>query len=278
MARLEHGCRALEPGERLAVVPVGCRACRGARIRPRLDLGPPLRDLRRSAPADLRGLHGPGCGGAGDEAHPPRAVRRGQHVPQSRAGREDARDDRPHQRRARDPGTRRRVVRPGARGLRHRLRQRLRRAAGLAGRGGARDPDAARWGRGHELSGRPLCVRSATPGPAADPGAPAADDRRERRAQDPADHRSVSGHLERVRDPRGARPQGRDPAGPLRGSRTRPPGDRADGRLQDHDPVDPGRGGPRSRAHPPHERAHAGKTSPTTTRSGPARPSGSPRR
>ena len=38
----------LEPGERLAGLPRGGRAGRPARLRPRLDVGPHLRDLRRS--------------------------------------------------------------------------------------------------------------------------------------------------------------------------------------------------------------------------------------
>ena len=91
------------------------RPGRTARLRPRLDLGPPLRDLRRPGPADLRGVHR-ACGGRpGDGADQARPVRRRQHVPQPGPRREVGDDDRPHQRRAGHPGHRRRVVRDRAR-------------------------------------------------------------------------------------------------------------------------------------------------------------------
>ena len=52
-------------------------AGRGARLRPPLDVGPRLRDLRRSGPADLRGLHRPRGARPGHGADPPRACSSG---------------------------------------------------------------------------------------------------------------------------------------------------------------------------------------------------------
>ena len=60
---------------------------------------------------------------AGDDAGAARPVRRRQHLPQSRARGQGDRDDRPHQRRPRDHGPRRGVVRPRAPVVRDRLRQ-----------------------------------------------------------------------------------------------------------------------------------------------------------
>ena len=82
-----------------------------AGLRPHLDVGPRAGDLRRPGPADLRGLHGAGGRRAGDDAGPARPVRRRQHVPQPRSRGQGDRDDRPHQRRPRDHGPRRGVVR-----------------------------------------------------------------------------------------------------------------------------------------------------------------------
>ena len=52
-----------------------------ARLRPSLDLGPPAGDLRRPGPADLRRLRRARRGRGSDVADPAGPVRRGQHVP-----------------------------------------------------------------------------------------------------------------------------------------------------------------------------------------------------
>ena len=90
------------------------RAGRSSRLRPPLDVGPPLRDLRRPVPADLRGLVAAQRLGARDRADPARAARRRQHVPQPGPRRQDRRDARPRQRRPGDPGHRRGVDGAGA--------------------------------------------------------------------------------------------------------------------------------------------------------------------
>ena len=61
--------------------------------------------------------------------------------------------------------------------------------------------------------------------------------------------------------PGDGRPQGRDPAPALRGGRPRPGGDRADARLQGHDPLDRGRGraGPAGRPRAQPDAAVAGR-------------------
>ena len=140
-------------------LPRGGRAGRPARLRPRLDVGPHLRDLRRPLPADLRGLHGPRGARPGHRTRPPGPVRRREHVPESRAGGQGADDHRPHQRRSGDHGHRRSVVRGRAHGVRARLRERVRAAPRLAGGSGRRDPRAARRRRGDEPAGRPLRLR-----------------------------------------------------------------------------------------------------------------------
>ena len=66
-------------------------------------------------------------------------------VPQSRPRGQVRDDDRSHQRRPRDHGPRRRLVRARAPVVRHRLRQRLRAAPRLARRGHGRRADPARW-------------------------------------------------------------------------------------------------------------------------------------
>ena len=60
-------------------------------LRPPLDVGPPVRDLRRPVPADLRGLVGARRVGDGDRADAARAARRRQHVPQPGPRRQDSR-------------------------------------------------------------------------------------------------------------------------------------------------------------------------------------------
>src|SRR3954466_4074202 len=101
-------------------------------------------------------------------------------------------------------------------------------------------------GRGRAPCRRSLRVRSpAGPAPAG-PAAPADDDRRQWRAEDPPDRRGVRRHLERLRDTGDARPEGRDPARALRGRRSGPGKHRAVGRVQDHD----SRHGGRSRTRP----------------------------
>ena len=174
-------------------------------------------------------------------------LRRRQHVPAPRAGGQGDHHHRPHQRRPRRPGHRRGVVRGGAPGLRPRLRVRVRAAPGLAGRGRPGDARAPRRRGGHERARRALRVRRPADQPAAAPGTPADHDRRRRRAEDAAHRRGARRHLERLRDARGPRPQGRRAAGALRRRRAGPGGDRADGRVQDHDPLHRGRG----RARPP---------------------------
>ena len=97
-----------------------------------------------------------------------------------------------------------------ARGLRHRLRLRLRRAARLARRGGRAHAQMLR-GRGD--GARPALPREARPQrPAADPGTPADPDRRRRREEDAAHGRQVRRRLEHRRRPRLRPPQGRGPA------------------------------------------------------------------
>ena len=126
-----------------------------------------------------------------DHPGPDRPPRRGQHLPQSRPDRQARDDPRPRQRRPRDPGHRRRLVRARARRLRDRVRRRFRRAARPARGGGAADPAAARRRAGDAR--RPLLpdarrrVRAA-----ADPGAAADPDRRVRAAQDAAPGRHAT--------------------------------------------------------------------------------------
>ena len=61
---------------------------RPTRLRAPLDMGSPVRDLRRPVPADLRGLGAAPRVGPRDRADEARAARRRQHVPQSRARRQ----------------------------------------------------------------------------------------------------------------------------------------------------------------------------------------------
>ena len=109
MSDVKLGDPALEPGRVLARDARWREARRPARLRPPLDVGPPLRDLRRPVPADLRGLVAAHRLGARDRADAARPARRRQHVPQPGARRQDRDDARPHQRRPGDPRHRRRV-------------------------------------------------------------------------------------------------------------------------------------------------------------------------
>ena len=70
---------ALEPGGDLARDARGGAAGRPPRLRPSLDVGPPVRDLRRPVPADLRGLVAARRLGDGDRADAPRPARRREH-------------------------------------------------------------------------------------------------------------------------------------------------------------------------------------------------------
>ena len=117
-------------------------------VRLALDVGPPVSHRRRLARPHLRGLHDARRLGRGHPEGDARPDGRRQHLPQPGAGGEDGHDPRPHERRPRDPGHRRRLVRDGARGLRDRLRLGLRRAPRLAGRGGGPDAPDAPQGRG----------------------------------------------------------------------------------------------------------------------------------
>ena len=134
--RLEAGRPPLEPGHGLAVLPRRGPQGRSAGLQPPLGVGPPVRHLRRSLPAHLRGLVEPGGVRDGDGADPPRPPRRRQHVPQPGPRGQARLDARPHLRRARDPRARRRLDGARAHGPRHRVRHGLRAAARLARRGG----------------------------------------------------------------------------------------------------------------------------------------------
>ena len=192
---------AVEPGGDLAGDARCGEAGRSTGLRPSLDLGPHLRDLRRPVPADLRGLDVARGVGDGHRPDPAGPARRGEHVPQSGPHGQDGRDPRPHQRRPRDPRHRRRLVRAGAHGPRHRVRDRVRPAARLARRGGRRDARRARRRIGDLGARRPLRVRRpAAPAPA-DPEAPADHDRRQRREEDAAHRREVRRHVERAWEP-----------------------------------------------------------------------------
>ena len=213
--------------------------------------------------------------GPGDRAGAARSARRGEHLPQPGLTAKP-RHDRPHQRRPGDHGPRRSVVRARARGLRldfgSGFGQRLDWLAEAVPPSG-RCSMAAR----SPARRRPLCIRPSADRAAAGPAPPATDDRRGRRAEDAPDRGRACRHVECVRDSRDAGPQGRGPARPLRGCRPRPVRDRTIRRLQDHHPPDRGRGktGPlpsssTTARRPPEWTA--------TCRSGPARPSRSPRR
>ena len=174
-------------------------AGRSARVRPPVDLGPPLRDLRRPVPADRRGLdHArrrgrwrPSGRASACSSAPTRSA-----IPGSTAKMAD--DARPHQRRPRHPRHRRRLVRARASGPRHRLRVGLRAAARLDGRGGRRRMrDRARRRVGHLAAGRALRLRRPPPPAAPDPAAAPDHDRRQRREEDAADGREVRRHVER---------------------------------------------------------------------------------
>ena len=105
-----------------------------------------------------------------------------------------------------DPGHRRGVVRARAPRVRHGLRQRVRAAARLAGRGGPGDAVAARRRVGDEPGRRSLCLRRPAPRPVPGPGPPADHDRRWRREEDPPHRRRARRHVERLRHARGRSP------------------------------------------------------------------------
>ena len=151
---------AVEPSRELARDAGRGAAGRSARLRPPLDVGPPLRHLRRPVPADLRGLDAARGVGDGDRADPPGPARRGQHVPQSGARRQDGHHARSRQRRSGHPGHRRRLDGARAHGPRHRVRDRVRPAAGLAGRVGRHDARGARRRVGRPRS--PAATTSST--------------------------------------------------------------------------------------------------------------------
>ena len=162
-SHVRHQARdpALEPGGDLRRDARRREAGRPSWLRPSLDVGPRLRDLRRPAPADLRRLVAAQRLGPRDGADPARPPGRRQHVPQPGDRRQVRGDPGPRQRRPGDPGRRRRVDGAGAHGPRHRLRQRVRSAARLARRIGRRDARAPRWQDGHARR-RAATMRSGT--------------------------------------------------------------------------------------------------------------------
>ena len=252
-------------------------AGRPARLRPPLDVGPPLRDLRRPVPADLRGLVAARRLGHGDGADTARPARRRQHVPQPGPRRQDRRDARPRQRRPGDPGHRRGV--DGASSTRP--------TASISG------PASASASTG-SMSPSPRCARvldgesvTSAPGghyafddlrhqPAPGPEAPADHDRRQRREEDAPDGRPLRRHVERDGPARGDAPQDRGPPA----ATATPSGATS--------PRSSSRSASRSRSATPRPRpigsgrprwSTTGRRSPTsrtTTRSGTARPSRSP--
>ena len=245
-------------------------------LRPPVDVGSPLRDLRRPVPADLRGLVAAQRMGPRDGADTTRAARRGQYVPEPGHRRQDRRDARPRQRRPGDPGHRRGVDGARAHGPRHRLRDRLRPASRLARRIGRRDAARARRRVGHLRARRALPVQRPAPQPAAGPEAAADHDRRQRREEDPADGRALRRHVERDGHDRHDEAQDRGPPGPLRRRRARHRRDRVHARRQGHDPRHRSRG--RSASGRPRwstTRRHS-PTSRTTRRSGTGPRSSSP--
>ena len=166
-----------------------------------------------------------------------------------------------------DPGPRRRLVRPRARGVRVRLRDGLRRAAGPAWRGRA----AVR----RLLDGETVTTRAASTGsrrclrPAARPGRASPSSSAAPARRRPSAGRPVRRPVERLRLARGARGVRRDPAGGMR--RVGPDDARSSGRSTssrhppDHAEADgPGRADGRAPAH----EARTGSTPPArSTRS-----------
>ncbi len=227
---------ALEPGRDVAGDARRRPPGGSTRLRPSLDVGPPLRDLRRPVPADLRGLDLAGRLGDGHRADAARAPGRGEHPAQPGAGGQDGGDPRPHQRRPGDPRSRRRLVRPGAPGPRDRIRVGLRPAPRLARRVGRRGPDPPRR-RDRDLGARrALRVRRPSSPPDADPGPAPDHDRRERREEDPPDGGPLRRHVERDGAGRLPGPQGGRPRRALRRGRPGHLGDRVHPRHQGHDP------------------------------------------
>ena len=159
-----------------------------------------------------------------------RPARRRQHLPQPGPSRQDGGHARPHQRRPGDPRHRRSMDGRGAPGPRHRLRERVRPAARLAGRSGRRRCGRPRRQVGDLRAGRPLPVRRPAPPAAAAPAAPADHDRRQRREEDAAHGRALRRHVERDGPARRDRPQGRRPARALRRGRARHRRDRVHAR------------------------------------------------
>ena len=172
---------------------------RPARLRPPLGVGPPLRDLRRPVPADLRGLDVARGVGDGHEADAAGAAGRRQHVPQPGPRRQDRGDARPHQRRPRDP---RASAAPGS-SLEHTAHgidfgtgfgQRL---DWLDESVGAMRGVSRRRVRSPRAPGGHYAVRRPAPPAAARPEAPADHDRRLGREEDAAHGRQVRRHVER---------------------------------------------------------------------------------
>ena len=201
---------ALEPGRQLARDARRRQAGRPPRLRPPVDVGPPLRDLRRPVPADLRGLVAartrgrsrPSGPGSGCSSAPTRSATRA-WWPRSR-------------RRSTTSATAARSWASAARGWSPSTRP----TASTSGPGfGQRldwldeavggDAGAARRRAVTSEPGGHYDVRGPAPPPAAGPAAPADHDRRQRREEDPADRRPVRRHVERDGHARADGPQGR---------------------------------------------------------------------
>ena len=167
---------------------------------------------------------------------PPGPPRDGGDVPEPRGHRQDGHDAGPRVRGPLRPRARGRLARPRARGLRDRLRFRLRRAARPPRRGRRPAASPARR-RGGDASrallrpGRGGLRTAAGAGPPADPH------RGHRPDEDAADGGARGGHLERLRDARAAGRALRRPGGARSRRRARRARHRAPGLRQPRRPV-----------------------------------------
>ena len=241
------------PGRDASALPIRCAALvaaqlvgrlprrrdrrRRRRLGRRLDVGPPARDLRAVGAADLRRLDGARRPRRRHDPDPARADGRREHVPEPGRDREARDDPRPHQRRPGDPGHRRRVVRAGARRVRHRLRRERRRAARPVRRGGdaPAPPARRRADRPTTRAGSIGCTtRCASRGRSSracrSSIGGSGPTKTLRTAARYGDAWNTNGTLDEVRDER------REPRAAMRGDRPRPGRDRTDGQLPDRHP------------------------------------------
>ena len=170
---------------------------RSARLRPPLDVGPPLRDLRRPVSGLLRGLCRAGRVGAADRAHPAGTARRRQHVPQSGHRRQD---DRRHSTTSATAGRSSASAAPGSSWSTRRTGSTSGRASASGSTGSTSRSAAIRaLLDGETVTSEPGGATRST-GSSITPRrsiAPADHDRRQWREEDAADGREVRRHVER---------------------------------------------------------------------------------